>query len=169
MLTHLEQHTTAALRTILPSPGMTHLSAFASLNKRMLAPQDTVHAIVKVGDQAHGIVDMTWGHPVQARPNSDGFLFTGEKGWISVNQITDSATNAPILRIKISTHEGDETIDEPSKGVEAELASFFAKVKGEETLDIGHPLEALKDVTFVQAALSSSGALVDLGALVASG
>lgn len=160
---------------ILPHP-LTHLSGFASLNKDYLAPHDTIHAVVKAGSHFHGTAELTWAHPTKSRPVSEGFVFTGTEGWLSVNQINVPGSKTPVIRVAIHSvvkvegqpeQEKEEIIDEPVKGVEAELASFFDAVAGKENVaDIGDPLAALRDVAFIQAALNSDGASVDLAALV---
>ncbi|PPQ79005.1 hypothetical protein CVT25_002314 [Psilocybe cyanescens] len=162
-------HTIAALRVMLPHP-LTHLSAFASLNKDYLKPHDTIHAIVKAGDHFTGTAELTWAFPTESRPQADGFVITGTDGWISVNQIYNPG--APIIRIVakyVHKQEGkpeevkEEVIDIPSKGIAAELSSFFDKIVGKDDgLGLGDPLAALGDVAFIQAALNSNGELVDL-------
>jgi len=164
-------HTIAALRAMLPHQ-LTHLSGFASLNKDYLKPHDTIHAIVKAGDHFHGTAELTWAFPTQTRPQADGFVVTGTDGWLSVNQINKPGASAPVLRILVkSVHkpegkpeeEKEEIIDVPSKGVVAELSSFFDKISGKDDgLGLGDPLAALGDVAFIQAALNSNGELVDL-------
>ncbi|KAH9474451.1 hypothetical protein JR316_0012910 [Psilocybe cubensis] len=166
-------HTIAALRVMLPHP-LTHLSAFASLNKDYLKPHDTIHAIVKAGDHFTGTAELTWAFPTQSRPQADGFVITGSDGWISVNLIYNPG--APIIRIVVKSvqkPEGkpeevtEETIDIPSRGVAAELASFFDKIAGnDDGQGLGDPLAALGDVAFIQAALNSDGELVDLAKLL---
>lgn len=161
---------------MLPGP-LTHLSGFASLNKDYLKPHDTIHAVVKSGDRFHGIVELTWAFPTPTRPQADAFVITGSNGWISVNQVSKPGS-APVLQILVkSVHKPDgkpevekeEIIEVPSKGVAAELTSFFDKVAGKaDVLEIGEPLGALEDVAFIQAALNSNGELVDLVKLVQS-
>ncbi|KDR66469.1 hypothetical protein GALMADRAFT_259259 [Galerina marginata CBS 339.88] len=168
-------HTLAALRVMLPHP-LTHLSGFASLNKDYLKPHDTIHAIVKAGDHFHGTAELTWAFPTQTRPVADGFVVTGTDGWLSVNQVSKPGAKSPILRILVkSVHkpegkpeeEKEEIIEVPSKGVIAELSSFFDKIAGKDDgLGLGDPLAALEDVAFIQAALNSNGQLVDLVKLV---
>jgi hypothetical protein len=160
---------------MLPQP-LTHLSSFASLNHEHLKPHDTIHAVAKAGAHFHGIVELSFGFPTESTPSSDAFVITGTEGWLTVNYAEVEGT--AVLRIIIKravkvegkpTEEVEEVIDTPQKGVEAEFASFFDKVAGKETLDLGDPLEALKDVAFIQAGLNSGGELVDLEKLVAEG
>ncbi|KAF8064821.1 hypothetical protein FPV67DRAFT_156659 [Lyophyllum atratum] len=170
-------HTVAALRVMLPHR-LTHLSGFASLNKDFLKPHDTINAVVRAGSHFHGTAEMTFASPTKSRPVADGFLITGTDGWLSVNQVDVEGSDTPVLRVKIKTvvkaegkpeEEKEEIIEEPVQGVNLELASFFDAILGKSDVsDIGDPLEALRDVAFIQAALNSDGNLVDLTELVPS-
>ncbi|KAJ7195724.1 hypothetical protein C8J57DRAFT_1421447 [Mycena rebaudengoi] len=166
-------HTVAALRVMLPQD-LTHLSGIASLNFDHLKPHDTIHVVAKSGSSFHGIVDLSFGSPTKSVPSADLFTVTGSEGWLSVNFVR--AEGKPtLIRIIIKravkvegkpTEEEEEVIDTPTKGVEAEMAGFFESITGKKTLDLGDPLEALKDVAFIQAALNSDGEPVDLVKLV---
>ncbi|TFK31430.1 oxidoreductase family protein [Crucibulum laeve] len=169
-------HTIAALRTMLPG-SFTHLSAFASLSKEYLKPHDTIHSVVRGGtgnSTYHGIIELTWAHPTPTRPQADGIIITGSQGYISVNTVYSSSGGPPVIRIKttrlvkVDDKEKEEVDEEEvvSKGVEAELASFFKAVEGKAEDGLGEPREALKDVAFIQAGLESEGKEVDLEALV---
>lgn len=119
---------------------------------------------------------MTFASPVESRPVADAFLITGSSGWLSINQVNVEGSKTSVLRVKIKSvvkvegkpdEEKEEVIDEPMKGVEAELASFFDVVLGRgDGSGLGDPLGALRDVAFIQAALNSDGKLVDLTELV---
>lgn len=169
------QHTTAVLRTILPGP-LTHLSSFASLNKDFLAPHDTIHAVIKSGSDFHGILELTWASPTKSRPTSDKFVVIGTDGWLSINEFSVAGANAPVLRVTIKSvvkvegkpeEETEEIIEEPMRGVQAELASFFDAINGESgVVGLGDPLAALRDVAIIQAGLNSGGEPVDLLKLV---
>jgi len=160
----LIQHFIAVLRLLLPEP-ITHLTGFASLNKEYLAPCDSVHAVVRAGKQIHGIVDMTWAWPTKSRTSSDTFVISGTDGWISI-----SVDNA-IVRVKTVSRPKnvEETIEKPLIGVQAELASFCDGIAGIDTMNIGEPVGALRDVAFIQAALGSNGTLVNVFHLVPEG
>jgi len=163
---------------MLPHP-LTHLSGFASLVKDYLKPHDTIHAIIKAGDDIHGTAELTWAHPTKTRPVADGFVITGTDGWISVNQINKPGESNPTLRILVkSVHkpegkpeeEKEEIIDVPSSGIIAEQSSFFDLLNGKDDgFGLGDPLAALVDVAFIQAALNSNGHLVDLTKLLQDG
>ncbi|KAJ7509851.1 oxidoreductase family protein [Mycena galericulata] len=169
-------HTIGALRTMLPEP-LTHLSSFSSLNHEHLKPHDTIHAVAKAGSHFHGIVELSFGLPTSSAPPSDLFVFTGSEGWLSVN-FAKAETGASVLRLLIKravkvkgkpTEEVVEVVDVPAGGVEAEFASFFDAISGKPALELGDPLEALKDVAFIQAGLNSGGELIDLVKLVSEG
>ncbi|KAG5643412.1 hypothetical protein DXG03_000955 [Asterophora parasitica] len=174
-------HTTAALRVLLPGPLM-HLTGFASLNKSYLAPHDTIHALIRSSGDFHGTLEITFASPTRERPVADGFVITGTKGWLSINQAasTVDGKETQVFRVKIHSvgpkqkglddatqEEPTEVFEEPIKGVEVELAAFFEAIERKEgILEIGEPLEALRDVAVIEAALTSQGKLVDLIELV---
>ncbi|KAF9531232.1 oxidoreductase family protein [Crepidotus variabilis] len=171
-------HTIAALRVMLPRP-LTKLTAIASLNQEYLKPHDTIHAIAQGGDDFHGIVEMTFALPTKTSPPRDGFVITGSKGWISVNVVYPENESA-FVRILTTTStvekegeppkEKQETLEVPSNGVGAELASFFGFIQGKDDKSgFGDPLGALADVAFIQASLNSGGSIVDLERLVREG
>jgi hypothetical protein len=155
---------------------LTHLSGFASLNKDYLKPHDTINVIARAGSHFHGTAELTFASPTKTRPVSDGFVITGTDGWISVNQVHVEGSSAPVLRILIKSvvktesrpeEEKEEIIEEPMSGVQSELQSFFDVISGKgDGTDLGDPLEALRDVAFIQAALNSEGKLIDLVKLV---
>lgn len=171
---HLQKHTIAALRIMLPQ-SLTHLSGFASLNKDYLAPHDTITVVSKAGSHFHGTFELTFASPTPSRPVADTVVITGTDGWLSVNQVNISGSKS-ILRTTIKSvvkvegkpdEEKEEIIDHPLSGVPNELGSFFQAISGKDDgLGLGDPLAALKDVAFIQAALNSGGNLVDLDALV---
>ncbi|KAJ3562817.1 hypothetical protein NP233_g9341 [Leucocoprinus birnbaumii] len=162
-------HTIAALRVMLPHP-LTALSGFASLNKSYLAPHDTVHTIVQAGPEIKGTAELTWASPTKSRPASDGFVISGTKGWVAVNQVSGNirvAIHSVVRAEDGSEDEKEEIIEEKSIGVQAELDSFFAALQGKnDGKGLGDPLAALGDVAFFQAALNSQGSLVDLTQLL---
>lgn len=174
------QHSAAALRVILPSP-LTHLSGFASLNVEWLAPQDTINATLKAADGSHGILELSVAAPTESRSSvGNGIVITGTDGYLTVDEteIKDPVTGGEksISRVTIKSvtrhadgrvgPEREEVIDEPVRGVEVELASFFsAALKGKDD-GLGSPRGALRDVAIIEASLSSSGELVDLEKLV---
>jgi hypothetical protein len=154
---------------------VTHLSSFASLNKKYLQPHDTINAILKSADGSHGIFELTFAAPTQSRTQQgNGMTITGDSGWLSVNQTTvqdtSSASQKSVIRTTIHSitevdgkpgPEKEEVIDEPVSGVKVELQSFFLAIKGNDD-GLGDPAGALKDVAFIQAALNSEGQLIDL-------
>lgn len=160
----------------LPSP-LTSLSGFASLNKDYLEPNDTVNAVLKAADGSHGMFELTFAAPTQSRTGNT-MTVTGHSGWLSVNHATveDASTGSqtPVIRVTIKSitevdgkpgAEKEEVIDEPVRGVEIELKSFFAAIGGADD-GLGNPAEALKDVAIIQAALNSNGQPIDLEKLI---
>ncbi|PPQ65072.1 hypothetical protein CVT24_003026 [Panaeolus cyanescens] len=167
-------HFVAALRVMLSRP-LTQVSSFASLNKEYLKPHDTIHAIVKAGDNITGTAELTWAFPTAARPQADTWVITGSDGWIAVNHVY--RPNAPaVIRVvtkSLVKHEGkpdeekEEVLEIPSEGIAAELKSFFGAIVGQDDgLGLGDPQAALSDVAFIEAALNSDGQVVDLIKLV---
>ncbi|KAG6840904.1 hypothetical protein C0991_003365 [Blastosporella zonata] len=162
-------HTVAALRTMLPSR-LTHLSGFASLNRDFLAPHDTINVAVRAGTDFHGTAELTFASPTKSRPNADGFVITGTQGWLSVNNVEGGyrVTIKSVVKSEDGSAEDEkeEVIEKEGQGVKGELEAFFAVIEGKQGLAIGDPLEALRDVAFIQASLNSNGSLVDLIDLV---
>lgn len=159
---------------MLPSP-MVSLSGYASLNQQHLAPHDTINVAVASADGSHGLVELSFGSPVPSRNElaHNGLSITGTDGWISIENATVNGKGG--LRVTVRTvtkdekgrdvGEAEEVIDEESRGVKVEVASFIAAIDGKDD-GFGRPLDALKDVAFIQAALNSNGAPVDLVKLV---
>ncbi|EAU81234.2 oxidoreductase family protein [Coprinopsis cinerea okayama7 len=167
-------HTIAVLRTILPDP-LTHLSAFASLNKEYLKPHDTINAIAKADGKYHGTIELSWAFPTADKPPlGDQFVVTGTRGWVSINHSWPTSSVKVTIRSIKPTEGGkeeevQEVIEKPIQGVEAELRDFFDVISGKQALPIGVPEGALFDVAVIQAALNSGGQLVDLVKLQTTG
>lgn len=168
------------MRVILPSP-LTYLSGFASLNVERLAPQDTINAIIKAADGSHGIFELSVAAPTQSRSSvGNGIVITGTDGYLTVNQtkvkdpLTGDEKSVFRVIIKSVTRDADgkvgperqEVIDEPIRGVEVELASFFAAALEGKEDGLGSPRGALRDVAIIEASLNSGGKLIDLEKLV---
>lgn len=173
------QHTIAALRLILPS-AFTTLSAHASLAKPILVPHDTIHALVRTADGAHGTVELSWGAPVPSRVAHahDSITLTGAEGWLEI-------TRGPAYGIRVTTRtavrdedghmvwdeehkrwaEREEVVEERSCGVEREIQGFLRATESGVDDGLDAPRGTLVDVAFIEAALKSEGAPVDLGAL----
>lgn len=158
---------------------MKTLSGFASLNKKWLAPHDTINAVVRSADGSHGIVELTFAAPTQSRSKEayNGITITGTDGWLSVNQAKVLDGGAPVggLRttIKIAKRdkdgkdieEAEEVIETKVDGVPNELQFFINAIGGSDD-GLGTPQGALRDVAFIQAALNSNGFPIDLLNLV---
>lgn len=170
MIIDIHKHNLAALRVVLPAH-LTHLSAFASLNKDFLKPYDTIHSIAKAGDSFHGIVEISFALPTNSAPAGDLISVTGTDGWLSVNQVNKPGMEGTFIRTVIRSvvkvkgkpnEEKEEIIEVAQNGIVAEFASFFDAIQGKDELGLGDPFNALSDVAFVEAALNSNGELVDL-------
>ncbi|KAI8989027.1 oxidoreductase family protein [Trametes punicea] len=159
-------HTIAALRIILPGQ-MKTVSAFASLAKDILLPHDTINAVVKSDDGSHGLVELTWGAPTLSRSKEAGnnITITGTEGWIEVTRMNG------IIRVSVKTIARDkdgkptgetaEVIDEKEVGVQREIQGFLQAIHGSDD-GVDDPRGTLVDVAFIEAALNSNGAPVDL-------
>ncbi|KAL6298949.1 oxidoreductase family protein [Sparassis latifolia] len=171
-------HTIAALRVLLPSPLKT-LSGFASLNKKWLAPHDTINSVVQSADGSHGIIEMTFAAPLPSRSQTagNGITMTGTDGYLTVNQVQVIDGGSSVGRFRITlrtvqkdangkeTGEAEEIIDKPVDGVPQELARFLKAVTGEDD-GKGDARGALADVAVIQASLTSNGSPIDLQKLV---
>lgn len=162
------QHSTAELRVIIPSP-LKQLSGFASLNRKHLAPHDTIHALIRSEDGSHGIFELTFG-----LPSSDGsklLRVNGTEGTLKLSGFKQknesTGENDWYYRAEITNAKTGETevITEKSCGVEKELESFAASIKGNDD-GLGSPRGALQDVAIIQAGLNSNGTVIDLQQLM---
>ncbi|KAI0708573.1 oxidoreductase family protein [Earliella scabrosa] len=168
-------HTIAVLRMLLPSP-LTTLSAHASLAKPILAPHDTINAIALTASGAHGLIELSWGAPVQSRVTSshDSISVTGTRGWLESTR-TPRGTIRVVVRTAARDAQGkpvwdeekgrwreeEEVVEERSCGVEREIGSWLEAVEGRED-GVDEPRGTLADVAFIEAALNSDGKPVDL-------
>ena len=156
---------------ILDSP-FTTLSAHASLAKEILPPQDTINAIVRTANGAHGVVELSWGTPIPSRVAGahNSISVTGKDGWLEITRASG------IIRITVNTATRDEkgkvtgeqteVIEEKEGGVQLEIASFLEALNGKDD-GLDGPRGTLVDVAFIEAALNSDGAQVDIGKLAA--
>lgn len=154
---------------------MVSLSGFASLNQPHLPPHDTINAAVSCADGSHGLVELTFGSPVPSRNQlaHNSITVTGKEGWLSIENATINGKGG--LRVTVHTvtkdekgrdvGESKEVIEEESRGVKVEVASFLDAVHGKDD-GFGKPIDALKDVAFIQAGLNSAGIPIDLVKLV---
>lgn len=156
---------------ILDSP-FTTLSAHASLAKEILPPQDTINAIVRTANGAHGVVELSWGTPIPSRVAGahNSISVTGKDGWLEITRASG------VIRITVNTATRDEkgkvtgeqteVIEEKEGGVQLEIASFLEALNGKDD-GLDGPRGTLVDVAFIEAALNSDGAQVDIGKLAA--
>ncbi|TFK86224.1 oxidoreductase family protein [Polyporus arcularius HHB13444] len=171
-------HTIAVLRKVLPS-SFTSLSAYASLAKDILKPHDTINAVVASDDNSHGIIELSWGTPVQSRVTEahSSISITGDKGWLEATRVGENIR--VVVRTAVLDENGkpvwdeekklwketEEVIEEKSCGVEKEIESWLRAVDGEDD-GLDAPRGTLVDVAFIEAALNSKGTPVDLKKLV---
>jgi len=175
-------HTVAAMRTILPTP-LWSLSAHASLNMPHLPPHDCITAAVQCYPSAtgstpiHGLVELNFGAPTVTRSQSakNGIFVQGDEGYLFINQVDGKfriSVNTIVRDEKTGEDKGEkeEVVEEKVCGVEEELKSFFEAVsQGKTGGEVGKPENALIDVAFIQAGLTSEGKTIDLSELVRSG
>ena len=151
------------------------------MNVEWLAPQDTINPILKAADGSHGIFELSAAAPTVSRSSvGNGIVITGTDGYLTVDEtkikdpVTGDEKSISRVTIKSVTRDADgkvssereEVIDEPVRGVEVELASFFsAALKGKDD-GLGSPRGALRDVAIIEASSNSDGRLVDLERLI---
>ena len=155
---------------------MLSVSAYASLVQEYLPPQDTVTAIVHNADGSHGVIELTWGAPTESRRTlgKSGITVTGTKGWVAIENVTNSQGKSALritTRVRVTDEKGvptgetEEVVEHELSGVKEEFRRFFKALGGEDD-GFGKPFDALTDVAWIQAALNSNGAPVDLQKLV---
>jgi predicted dehydrogenase len=154
-------HFAACLRVCLPSP-MVSLSGFSSLTKEFLAPADSLNAIIKCEDGAHGTLELSFAAPAPAR-SSTCTTITGSEGWLNMSTFTPSPGAGTHYKVIIKNDKGGtEEIVERSCGVEEEIRYFVDVVTGAGDAGFGLPENALKDVAIIEGALKSNGSPVTL-------
>ncbi|PVG01641.1 NAD(P)-binding protein [Serendipita vermifera] len=161
-------HSAAALRVALPSP-FKELTGFASLNRKHLAPHDTIHAVIRSEDGSHGVLELSWGLP--SPPGLDLFRVVGTEGILSISRFNkkneETGKDEAFYKVEIinAGSGAKEEIVEKSCGVVKELENFANHLAGHDD-GLGSPLGALKDVAIIQAGLNSNGSVIDLQNLV---
>lgn len=157
------------MRVILPSP-LKELSGFASLNRPHLAPQDTIHALIRSEDGSHGVFELSFGLPTN--PGVNTFRVTGSEGTLTLGYVHEkdekTGSQKSSIKITIVNLKGEtEEILEECCGVKKELENFAAHIGGTDD-GLGSPKNALLDVAVIQAGLNSNGTSIDLIKLVSS-
>ncbi|EIN14628.1 oxidoreductase family protein [Punctularia strigosozonata HHB-11173 SS5] len=176
-------HFAAVLRELFPTP-LKGLSGFASLNKKILAPHDTITATLNFEGGPHGLLEISFAAPHLDCGLGNGYTIIGSDGWLTLSwgpYLKDdegkpvSAIQVTINKtVKTKKENGDvetkvetEVIHERTRGVQVEIASFLHAVEGQDDgLGLGEARNALKDVAVIEAALNSGGKYIDLQALV---
>ncbi len=106
---------------------------------------------------------MTFAFPTTSKPVSakDACVVTGTEGYAAIS------IEGGFVKAVLTTEKKETIVEERMTGVQVELGGFFDAADGKEGVEpFGSPVGALKDVAFIEAALNSDGALVDLGLLV---
>ena len=143
---------------MVPSP-LVSLTGFAALHREFLAPHDTIHAVTRTASGASGTFELTFAAPSPDLSSTNGFTIIGSKGFLHV------LTGDGKQTIEVHVNDADvETFETKLAGVEKELDSFLKAVKGEND-GAQDPRSALKDLAFIEAALTSNGSAIDLSAL----
>ncbi|KIO22407.1 hypothetical protein M407DRAFT_118073 [Tulasnella calospora MUT 4182] len=161
-------HSMAVLRTILPSP-VVSLSGHASLTKPYLLPHDSIQSVLALDSGAHGILELSFAAPSSARGESLTVI-TGTEGFL---ELTSGKNETGVQGWTIKTVVGTKDPKEEKQfykgqGIDNEIEWFVqAVLKGEQnSVSVGEPRGAIRDVALIQAALTSGGALVDIKKLV---
>jgi predicted dehydrogenase len=126
--------------------------------------------LIRSEDGSHGIFELSFGLPSSV---GKGALFriTGTDGTLKLDNIEkkdeETGKNKSHYRVQITNNKTEqvEEITEVGCGVEKELESFAACIKGTDD-GLGSPRGALQDVAIIEAALNSQGSVVDLQKLV---
>ena len=157
------KHFAAAIRTVLPA-GPTELSGFASLTRSHLAPQDTLHSVIRCEDGSHGLFDLSFALPRNAKRVFD-LTVIGSEGMLYILDKTKDGKGA--WKVIVHSAEGKEEAIawEEKCGVLKELQYFADLLDGRDS-GKGLPRNALLDVAVIQASLTSEGNTVDLLKLV---
>lgn len=144
--------------------GPTELSGFASLTRSHLAPHDTVHSVIRCEDGSHGLFDLTFALPHNAK---QVFLFTvaGSEGMLHIFDEAKDGESA--WKISVHSTDGKEELIawEEECGVRKEL-EYCAELLDSKDSGKGLPKDALLDVAVIQASLTSEGNIIDLLKLI---
>ncbi|KAG8904899.1 hypothetical protein FRC01_008556, partial [Tulasnella sp. 417] len=160
-------HSMAVLRTILPSP-VASLSGHASLTKPYLLPHDSIQSVLALDSGAHGLLELSFAAPSSARFESLTVI-TGTEGFLELTFGKNEADVGWAVKTVVGTKDPKEEKQfYKMQGVEIEIEWFVqAVLKGEQnSVVVGEPRRAIRDVALIQAALTSGGAPVDIKKLV---
>ena len=143
-------HYVAGLRYLLAAAGqsITQVSAFTSLLQPKLAPLDTVHAIMQLGNGNSGTFSLSFG--------------TEYKTGFQIQVVTDkgAVTVSPSEVIVLTKDALDGNKQKcfpikPDPGVQAEVTAFAHSIKFGKPDDRAAPEQALSDLNVLQAMLDS--------------
>ncbi|KAH7102427.1 NAD(P)-binding protein [Auriculariales sp. MPI-PUGE-AT-0066] len=180
-------HQAAVVRLILAEQhAPAFLTGHATLTKKYLAPHDTIHAVFKTKSGATGVIELSFAAPQPSR-SSTNITVTGTKGWVRIEgvKVDVEGVQKPAVRVTIrklvpaptdvdahATKEETQSWDELHVGVRNEFASFVAAVAKKPDsskigdMTVGEPRAMLRDVAFIQAALTSDGKQVSFDELL---
>ena len=142
----------------------TELSGFASLTRSHLAPHDTIHAVIRCKDGSHGLLDLSFALPRNAKRVFD-FTVVGSDGMLYI--LDEAKDGKDAWKIIVHSTDGKEEAIawEEECGVLKELEYFAELLEGKDS-GKGLPKDALLDVAVIQASLTSEGNTVDLLKLI---
>ncbi|KAL8290202.1 hypothetical protein RQP46_003141 [Phenoliferia psychrophenolica] len=154
-------HHSAALHLALPS-APTEISAFASLNKELLAPADTLHSIIKTADGAVGTFEISFASsPTHVR---EELVLVGETGHVKVTATSDGARQAGFT-VELNGATKKQSMFFEANGVEKAIECFVDALQGTASADAltrASAPRATRDVHFMLTALGSNGSSVKL-------
>jgi hypothetical protein len=138
----------------------TELSGFASLTRSHLAPHDTIHSVIRCKDGSHGLFDLSFALPRNAKSLFD-FTVIGSEGMLYI--IDEAKDGKAAWKVIIHSTDGKEEAIawEEKDGVFKELEYFAELLEGKDS-GKGLPKNTLLDVAVIQASLTSEGNTVDL-------
>ena len=142
----------------------TELSGFASLTRSHLAPHDTIHSVVRCEDGSHGLFDLSYALPRNAKSVFDLTVIGSEGMLYILNEVKDGRNG---WKVVVHSTDGKEEVIawEEQCGVLKELGHFAELLEGKDS-GKGLPKNALLDVAVIQASLTSEGNTVDLLKLI---
>ena len=122
---------------------------------------------MRTADGAHGLVELTWGAPVPSRVAGahNALSVTGTDGWLDITRAGGAIRVAVHTAVRDGhgkqVGEKEEVLEVREVGVQGEIRSFLDALDGSDDGKDG-PRGTLVDVAFIEAALNSDGAPVDL-------
>ena len=139
-------HASAMLRSIIGDAKS--VSAITSSNADYLPGVDTMSANVSWDNDLHGSLSVTY----FCKSMKFELEILGSLG----RMIFSRKTDGPGYRLQVFNNNGNDVEEDFGYGgIEGEFLAFAASCNNDERVDFNTPLEALKDLAFVEACLSS--------------